>query len=234
MRDIKRLRESASPASNDIGSQAMPLPTWCHQGQQSASSDGLRHRPVQTKSTPRCRSAAVNPYGAFQPQLNSCNTVLAVTSDDRSWIRRISGVHRPFPSRNGKRRFARLITHGEANGLPSPSAPITSMPRSSGRSTAGAYAGRQHSQLRLDPAARAVHQHCRGAGPESNATWPDPHGSALHRPACSCRRRRDGAPAQRRCRAMGALGAVTQSIVRRRHRLRRRVERSARRSRPIR
>jgi hypothetical protein len=165
---------------------------------------GLRHRPVQTKSTPRCRSAAVNPYGAFQPQLNSCNTVLAVTSDDRSWIRRISGVHRPFPSRNGKRRFARLITHG------------------------------RHSQPRLDPAARAVHQHSRGAGPESNANWPDPHGSALHRPACSCRRRRDGAPAQRRCRAMGALGAVIQSIVRRRHKLRRRVERSARRSRPIR
>src|ERR1700730_4100031 len=94
MRDIKRLRETASPPSNDISSQAMPLPTWCHQGQQSASSDGLRHRPVQTKSTPRCRSAAVNPYGTFQPQLNSCNTVLAVTSDDRSWIRRISGGHR--------------------------------------------------------------------------------------------------------------------------------------------
>jgi hypothetical protein len=35
------------------------------------------------------------------------------------------------------------------------------------RSTAGAYAGRQHSQPRLDPAARAVHQHSRGAGPES-------------------------------------------------------------------
>jgi hypothetical protein len=63
------------------------------------------------------------------------------------------------------------------------------------RSTAGAYAGRQHSQPRLDPAARAVHQHSRGAGPESNANWPDPHGSALHRPACSCRRHCDGAPA---------------------------------------
>ena len=108
MRDIKRLRETASPPSNDISSQAMPLPTWCHQGQQSASSDGLRHRPVQTKSTPRCRSAAMNPYGTFQPQLNSWNTVLAVTSDDRSWIRRISGVHRPFPSRNGKRRLRPL------------------------------------------------------------------------------------------------------------------------------
>lgn len=25
-------------------------------------------------------------------------------------------------------------------------------------------------------------------GPNRNANWPDPHGSALHRPACSCRR----------------------------------------------